>query len=78
MNIYACRLYNKVLTSEEIKNNYNKTVEYRKMLMAQQQFFLIGDGSFREKNRPQSEMSQKEPVPMGTLEISIDKSLKTL
>ena len=35
MNIYACRLYNKVLTSEEIKNNYNKTVEYRKMLMAQ-------------------------------------------
>lgn len=32
MNIYACRLYNKVLTSEEIKNNYNKTVEYRKML----------------------------------------------
>ncbi len=35
MNIYACRLYNKVLTSEEIKENYNKTVEYRKMLMAQ-------------------------------------------
>ena len=35
MNIYACRLYNKVLTSGEIKENYNKTVEYRKMLMAQ-------------------------------------------
>lgn len=35
MNLYACRLYNKVLTSEEIKENYNKTVEYRKMLMAQ-------------------------------------------
>lgn len=35
MNIYACRLYNKVLTSEEIKNNYKKTTEYRKMLSTQ-------------------------------------------
>lgn len=32
MNIYACRLYNKVLTSDEVKNNYTKTVEYRKVL----------------------------------------------
>ena len=35
LDIYACRLYNKVLTSEEIKNNYNKTTEYRKMLINQ-------------------------------------------
>ena len=28
MDLYACRLYNKVLTDEEVKDNYNKTVAY--------------------------------------------------
>ena len=32
MNIYACRLYNKVLNDNEIKENYNKTVTYHNML----------------------------------------------
>ena len=33
INLYACRLYNKVLTSEEIKDNYNKTVTYHNVLV---------------------------------------------
>ena len=32
MDIYACRLYNKVLNEEEIKENYNKTVAYHNMI----------------------------------------------
>lgn len=32
INIYACRLYNKVLTDEEIKANYNQTVAYHNMI----------------------------------------------
>ena len=31
MNIYACRLYTKILTDEEIKDNYIKTVTYHNM-----------------------------------------------
>ena len=33
IDLYACRLYNKVLTSEEIKDNYNKTVTYHNVLV---------------------------------------------
>ena len=33
VDIYACRLYNKVLTSEEVKANYDKTVAYHNMLV---------------------------------------------
>ena len=33
MNIYACRLYNKVLTSDEVKANYDKTVAYHNVLV---------------------------------------------
>ena len=33
VDIYACRLYNKVLTDEEIKDNYNATVTYHNMLI---------------------------------------------
>ena len=29
MELYACRLYNKVLTNEEISDNYEKTTSYR-------------------------------------------------
>ena len=36
INLYACRLYNKVLTSEEIKDNYNKTVTYHNVLVQQE------------------------------------------
>ncbi len=28
MNTYACRLYNKPLTPEEVKSNYDKSVAY--------------------------------------------------
>ena len=30
MELYACRLYDRVLTDEEITNNYETTVAYRK------------------------------------------------
>lgn len=33
VNIYACRLYNKVLTSDEIKDNYITTSTYHNMLV---------------------------------------------
>ena len=33
VDIYACRLYNKVLTAGEIKNNYNATVAYHNLLV---------------------------------------------
>ena len=33
VNIYACRLYNKVLTADEVKANYDKTVAYHKVLV---------------------------------------------
>ena len=33
VNIYACRLYNKVLTSDEIKDNYIATSTYHNMLV---------------------------------------------
>ena len=33
MSLYSCRLYNKVLTDDEIKENYNKTVAYHNMLV---------------------------------------------
>lgn len=33
MNIYACRLYNKVLNADEIKENYDKTVAYHNLLV---------------------------------------------
>ena len=32
INLYACRLYNKVLTSEEIKDNYKKTKTYHTII----------------------------------------------
>ena len=32
-DIYACRLYNKVLTAEEIKQNHDKTVSYHNLLV---------------------------------------------
>ena len=33
MSLYSCRLYNKVLTDSEVKDNYNKTVAYHNMLV---------------------------------------------
>ena len=33
LDIYACRLYIKVLTAEGIKDNYNATVTYHNMLI---------------------------------------------
>lgn len=33
VDIYACRLYNKVLTSDEVKANYDKTVAYHNVLV---------------------------------------------
>lgn len=33
MSLYACRLYNKVLTDEEVNENYNKTMAYHNMLI---------------------------------------------
>ena len=33
IDLYACRLYNKVLTSEEVKNNYNLTTAYHNLLV---------------------------------------------
>ena len=33
VDIYACRLYNKVLTADEIKANYDKTVAYHNLLV---------------------------------------------
>ena len=33
MSLYSCRLYNKVLTDEEVNENYNKTVAYHNMLV---------------------------------------------
>lgn len=33
MDIYACRLYNKVLTAEEVKQNHDKTVLYHNLLV---------------------------------------------
>lgn len=35
MDLYACRLYNKVLTEEEVNDNYNKTVAYHNLLIQQ-------------------------------------------
>ena len=36
LDIYACRLYNKVLTAEEIKDNYNATVAYHNILVKEE------------------------------------------
>ena len=33
MDLYACRLYNKVLTADEVKANYDKTVAYHNVLV---------------------------------------------
>ena len=33
MDLYACRLYNKVLTAEEIKQNCEKTISYHNLLV---------------------------------------------
>ena len=33
VDIYACRLYNKVLTADEVKDNYNATVTYHNLLV---------------------------------------------
>ena len=33
MDIYACRLYNKILTADEVKANYDKTVAYHNVLV---------------------------------------------
>ena len=33
VDIYACRLYNKVLTADEVKANYDKTVAYHNVLV---------------------------------------------
>ena len=33
VDIYACRLYNKVLTADEVKDNYNATVTYHDILV---------------------------------------------
>lgn len=35
MNLYSCRLYNKILSPEEIQNNYTKTVAYHEFLVEQ-------------------------------------------
>ena len=35
MSLYSCRLYNKVLTDEEVNENYNKTVAYHNMIIKQ-------------------------------------------
>ena len=35
MSLYSCRLYNKVLTDEEVNENYNKTVAYHNMIINQ-------------------------------------------
>ena len=35
MSLYSCRLYNKVLTDDEVKANYNQTVAYHNMLINQ-------------------------------------------
>ena len=34
MSLYSCRLYNKVLTDEEVNENYNKTVAYHNMIIS--------------------------------------------
>lgn len=36
IDIYACRLYNKVLTEEEVKNNCEMTINYHNMLVDQE------------------------------------------
>ena len=36
-DLYACRLYNKVLTEEEVQENYNKTVTYHNLLIQNQE-----------------------------------------
>lgn len=33
VDVYTCRLYNKVLTTDEVKANYDKTVAYHKVLV---------------------------------------------
>lgn len=33
VDLYACRLYNQVLSDEEIKQNYEKTVAYHNLLL---------------------------------------------
>ena len=33
MSLYACRLYNKVLTDDEVKENYSKTVAYHNLIV---------------------------------------------
>ncbi len=33
VDIYACRLYNKILTADEVKANYDKTVAYHNVLV---------------------------------------------
>ena len=35
MDLYSCRLYNKVLNDDEIKENYDKTVAYHNMLTSE-------------------------------------------
>ena len=35
LDIYACRLYNKILSDEEVKNNCEMTVNYHNMLVNQ-------------------------------------------
>ncbi len=36
VDIYACRLYNRVLTADEVKSNYEQTVDYHNMLANQE------------------------------------------
>ena len=33
MNLYACRLYNRILDSTEVERNFNESINYRKYLM---------------------------------------------
>lgn len=36
IDLYACRLYNKVLNADEVKDNYNKTVAYHNLLVQEE------------------------------------------
>lgn len=38
MSLYTCRLYNRVLTNTEVKNNYNQTVAYHNMSVNQTKY----------------------------------------
>ena len=33
LNAYTCRLYNKALTTEEVKDNYDKSVSYHENII---------------------------------------------